>query len=301
MKTVVSNSMVAHLWANQSQPTARNSSNTFYFIGTQLWSYGAHYLAAQLYTTKRGRVAVINSERYFSTTGTHCRRAWNALASDVLVVSSPTPDNLEKTLAWLEENFRSRCNQTIKRVYIRDLEYAQEMRDRLDEVSTTINSFRLAIGRRPKNYTGTKEYKSALARLEELKARWHDRNPPEVIEARRLAKEHAEKLRREERAKKQAENIANFRAGKSFDYLDLDCELLRIKGDVVETSGRAQVPLNEARQMLKLLNAKVPRHHFQGRKIGSFTINEIEERDDDQVLTIGCHRISLNEARAVLS
>ncbi|MFA5412899.1 MAG: hypothetical protein WC350_06150 [Candidatus Micrarchaeia archaeon] len=41
-RTVVSNDMVAHLWANQSQPAARNASGSFSFRGTYLAARPRH-------------------------------------------------------------------------------------------------------------------------------------------------------------------------------------------------------------------------------------------------------------------
>lgn len=57
MKTVVSTSMVAHLWANQSQTSATNNTGNFYFQGRVLYCYG--YALAALTETPSGNLAVL--------------------------------------------------------------------------------------------------------------------------------------------------------------------------------------------------------------------------------------------------
>lgn len=78
MKTVVSNSMVAHLWAHQSQDTARSGNGNIWFEGTTLYSYRTPI--ANFVTTSHGeRIALISSRGYSPTTGSHLRGVENAL------------------------------------------------------------------------------------------------------------------------------------------------------------------------------------------------------------------------------
>ena len=39
--------MVAHLWANKSQDSARESGGRFYFVGDTIYSYGSHFPIAR--------------------------------------------------------------------------------------------------------------------------------------------------------------------------------------------------------------------------------------------------------------
>jgi len=43
---------IAHLWANKRQDNARNSSQTFYFNGNTIYSYGSHFPIARHYEDK---------------------------------------------------------------------------------------------------------------------------------------------------------------------------------------------------------------------------------------------------------
>lgn len=66
----MNNSMVAHLWANESQESA-NGSN-FYFEGESIYSYGRHFEIGRIVRNKRGRKAyLINDTYYSSTTSKH--------------------------------------------------------------------------------------------------------------------------------------------------------------------------------------------------------------------------------------
>jgi hypothetical protein len=80
MKTVVSNSMVAHLWAHQSQDTARSGNGNIWFEGTTLYSYRTP-IANFVVSPKGKHVALISSQGYSPTTGGHLRDASRALGS----------------------------------------------------------------------------------------------------------------------------------------------------------------------------------------------------------------------------
>lgn len=76
MPQVFTNDMVAHVWAQQSQQSGRNSNGQFYFEGPYLYSYGTHYVAG-LFAAVGGPVFV-NRDNYSMTTNRHTSRAWSA-------------------------------------------------------------------------------------------------------------------------------------------------------------------------------------------------------------------------------
>ena len=73
MKTVFDRDMVAHLWANKSQDTARVSSGNFWFTGATLYSYGSHFVCAHHLPTEYNRddraLALFNAGRYGEAEG----------------------------------------------------------------------------------------------------------------------------------------------------------------------------------------------------------------------------------------
>lgn len=78
MKTVVTNAMVAHLWAHQSQDTARSGNGNIWFEGATLYSYRTPI--ANFVTTPRGeRIALVSSQGYSPSTGGHLHDVESAL------------------------------------------------------------------------------------------------------------------------------------------------------------------------------------------------------------------------------
>jgi len=74
MKTVFDNSMVAHIWAAQSQPEGRSGNGNFYFRGPRLYSYGPHFTVGIV----RDGMAFLNGDSYSISTSRHCSEAWSA-------------------------------------------------------------------------------------------------------------------------------------------------------------------------------------------------------------------------------
>lgn len=82
-RTVFNNSMVAHVWAQQTQPEGRSGNGHFYFKGATIYSYGGHFPIARFTTDALGRRCVLfTNGRYGITTAQHMnytRRALNGL------------------------------------------------------------------------------------------------------------------------------------------------------------------------------------------------------------------------------
>lgn len=78
-----------------------------------------------------------------------------------------------------------------------------------------------------------------------------------------------------------------------------DLALLRVKGNVVETSEGADVPLEHALRLLARIEAGLAK---KGERVGNFTLESVSDTTKEPVIvTIGCHKIDLNEARQVLN
>jgi hypothetical protein len=64
--------MVAHLWANASQDSARDPRGNIYFTGPTLYSYGSHYVLGRRITCADGTTAtLLNARSYSVTTSRH--------------------------------------------------------------------------------------------------------------------------------------------------------------------------------------------------------------------------------------
>ena len=100
MKTrqVFPRSMVAHLWANRSQESAREPSKNFWFQNAALYSYGSHYVVGfhmpDAYRIEGARVVLLNAYRHSNTTAKHQSEARRAIRGhDVRVLDVPMLDS----------------------------------------------------------------------------------------------------------------------------------------------------------------------------------------------------------------
>lgn len=70
MAQVFSNDMVAHVWAQQRQPSGRSHNGNFYFEGRTLYSYGTHYPVG-IFAAVGGPVFLNSSKSSVTTEGKH--------------------------------------------------------------------------------------------------------------------------------------------------------------------------------------------------------------------------------------
>lgn len=70
MAEVFSNDMVAHVWAQQRQPSGRSNNGNFYFSGRVLYSYGTHYPVG-IFAGIGGPVFLNSSKSSMTTEGKH--------------------------------------------------------------------------------------------------------------------------------------------------------------------------------------------------------------------------------------
>lgn len=77
MAEVFSNSMVAHVWAQQRQPYGRSNNGNFYFERETLYSYGTHFPVG-IFAGPGGPV-FLNSDSYSISTEGHKNDAWAAV------------------------------------------------------------------------------------------------------------------------------------------------------------------------------------------------------------------------------
>lgn len=84
MKTIHTVAMVAHLWANRSQPHAQTSNGSFFFSGATLYSYGSHYVVGHWMPDAYARdglpLVLLNDNSASVTTSRHQSEARHALA-----------------------------------------------------------------------------------------------------------------------------------------------------------------------------------------------------------------------------
>lgn len=282
-----SGNQVLHLWANQSQSDAR--SRNVFFEGTRCYSYGRHYLLGQLVQFRGATVAVINATGYSATTAKHISWAWSAVENMPRVKVEGSMDimaGLLKTQGELVEKLMGQFSRRTfwsgeRKVLTNDSWLMTEIAD----FNRTVRACRLehlAIDVTEDFSALVDEHaKQALARAAAL-------NSPEAVAARAA------------KAQKRAEGaVKAWRAGGSLtdQVRNLRPHLLRVYGDVVQTSGGASVPLVAAQALLKRVQSGKAE---AGEAIGNFKVSDVNVQGNEGLVRIGCHTIALSEAVAVL-
>lgn len=293
MKTVFNNRQLAHVWAQQTQKSGRNSSRSMFFEDNKIWSYGSHYCIASINVNSNGeRLNLINEHRYSPTTGKQRNDVLDALNYKGLYV--PCPENVESSEN--EEYLFDKLIETIKRCLNPNKKYyhfkyykgslnnlntylkfigQKTVEVPLDLINIMIDVHSVRVVKK-KAYEDKKAEKSRLASIERENAR--------------LARiqEYADELR----LWPQGLNTKSI----PYDLFPKDFTMIRIspsRPNLVETSRGAEVPLNEA---LKLLKRTLDKSVKIGHKVGHFKVDEIK----NDTLEIGCHTISIKQASEIL-
>lgn len=298
MKTVFENSMVAHVWAQQNQPEGKSGNGNFYFIGATIYSYGRHFPVARFCIAKGGKKYALVTERHYSISTTrHVSYVRQSIPHNVPVffVSDPGSENIR---AQFEEavrrevlaavNVKSRAKSVADRIALRHIGAAIHLVQRANEFAA---------------YTGE---------------RWRLREPeasPDYVEKARAAKTRedarVERKRQEQEALRLEQNrvvIAEWLAGKDqarfrLPRFDAECggAALRIKGDELQTSHGASVPLAHAVRAFRFL--KLCREHSRSWdrnghsiRVGQFTIDSVAP---DGSFRAACHDIRWPEIERV--
>jgi hypothetical protein len=298
-------SEVLHRWSNQTQDDAR-CANVF-FEGKVAYSYGRHYTLGRLITVRGQTVALINFDKYSNTTRKHSWSAWYATEHLLRVKCENVPLNLKAGLLETQDELIKACFEffTMRSPYwnaryMRDAFKAQN-RDtvryfedyRLANRIAEFNAVCDATGHSKLRIDLPKEFiQWACDRQKLLKAREAASQSPEAI-----AEREAKRVKREARALERArEQVEDWKRGTGVlpDAVRYSPTVfLRIRGEVIESSRGATVPLPEARTFLKRLLAGKAE---PGDAVGPYSFRGLE----GDVLHIGCHALSLDEARAVL-
>lgn len=306
-KSFSSNSQLCHVWAQQTQ--SEGYTDNIFFEGNEIWSYGYHYKAAKIHTTKDGkRFALVNSRKYSNTTSNHLMDIRSALYGLMPIFRSPDVDSPSKALKHMDEQSNNAIKVALKRRKIQsreDISYEVEI---VQKRFSEANKLRRLLKKPLKNIK-EKDLNAVVEYLEKRLRRYNELNPPELIAKRKAEAEKLEQEKQKKALERLVEEIQDFRTGKT-DAINgyLPYELLRVDGNRLKTSRGAEVPLRQAKKLYKAILAGI---NVVGEKVGHFTINDItdlrinnpatNEFKDEKLLTIGCHRLLFSEVQAVLA
>jgi len=272
---------VAHYWASQSQPDGR--AGNMFFDGPTLYSYGRHYAIARIYKRPDGRQLVLFNHRDYSvSTAQHtsiARRAVSHLTNMEAWDHAPAfglaPDHKENVNYFIRQAV-SAIGQArrAKKYAMMHVDARDAWRNCFDQYIEFFQLDTLDIPAFPAFTIGEVE----------------------EFQAKRIQYDAQESIRQESmRQRRMSEAVDKFNAWKAgadvstYGLYDFPVAL-RVKGDQVETSRGASVPLDEARTACKaFLSGKISR----GFTIGAYTTISA----DYNGVKIGCHDISADEIR----
>lgn len=301
MKTVFGSSReVAHIWAAGSQTQGRNGTRNIFFEDNTLYSYGYHFPLA-FYDRAKNRV-ICNSNGYSVTTARHKGDTLHAVRGRARFIChiplrsgqvvSMRDIDLQAGLEYLLKEAIDAAS--VARRAIANPYKIQTAEITAREFADFKREFKLKGVRIPKGaFLTTVEAAELLAKNEAKKADNDARRDERYKRRRELAE-----IRRQEEEKKKEEARAAWIAGTG-DYYPPSFDwsapvLLRIKGNTIETSKGARVPLRAGIAAFKAWTAG---KLFSGAKIGAYTV---DTAGMDYVV-IGCHRIERKEANRILA
>lgn len=300
---------IPHLWANQTQGDARNPQGNLYFRGDTIYSYRDGYPIGKLFTNGTGEKCVlIQEDRYSVTTAGHISAVrWATRHMTCFTVPYLSHD-LEKNVSWYVAQSRERWEKAQ-----RARSNAGDLLDEAEALSAHCENyckfFNFPYPKAEFDFLPTGDVRDVFmdrATVAEQKQREINRK----ARATRQAKRQAEWAEYEERRKQEEENakrelpekIARWRAGEyvRFGYGSVEAEvptMLRIKGDEVQTSRGAAVPVTHAIRGLKMVR-KVKESGVEYRRnghtlhLGPYSVDRISA---DGTLYAGCHVIHWDE------
>jgi len=272
--------MVAHLWAHRSQDSARNGGGNFYFEGDSIYSYGTHFLIARHVETKRGRVVLLTTRGYSATTARHKSLVLRACRHlTIFHVQHPTDSDRKAQF----DEYRQRYLD-LARKYSRARSNRPWILGRLRDLVEEANRFAQFFGLR-----------SRLSLPDDLSAMEAECRAIEQRERKR--KQRAEVSRQREAM----ERIQRWVDGES-DSCPSDGPIrLRIKGDELQTSRGARVPLEhaiKAFRIIKRLHDKGQAYERNGHTIhlGHFPLDAVDAQGN---VTAGCHHVEWPEIERI--
>lgn len=293
----MNHSQVAHTWANQSARKNRAKGHSMFYEGPTIYSWGHHFAIATHVTNDDGQQAVIFTRgSYSSSTGHHKNLVWNALDYGKLLPTfygNPAPrygvaandkDELFKSFRTYVEDARKAAIKA-KRARLYGETYANEARELLSEAAKFNAFFKLG---------GTVPAFSELVTDEQFADM--QKKAREAAKVRRACEE-ARKLQQQ---KNDAESFEAWKRGEgwscpwSYQTDTNGSAFLRIKGDEVQTSRGAQVPLHHARRVFRFVKAckeQGREWHSNGAqvRIGYYHLDKVTSAGD---IKAGCHVLS---------
>jgi hypothetical protein len=267
MKKVFSNSDLAHVFALQNQYEGRTPNSSFYFYGTELFSYGSHFCIAKFVNED---TVLFTTRTYSNTTSKHLSYSASALSHKRKIYCAYPRGTHADNFNWWDE----RIDRILKALTTcrKPEAHLHALSHFGSQIETYCEWFKIAVPDHIKiklNVASTADAKEAIANAAKA-------------EAERLEKEHKRELKLFRSGKKHRMSIRN-----AYDYIRVDEKRFI-------TSQGVEIPHSIGLKFYELLKAgKV----VAGDKLMEYTVGGITKSE----VEIGCHRITFKEMKKAVS
>jgi hypothetical protein len=280
MKHVYKSAMVAHLWANKSQDSARTAGRSrLYFMDDTIYSYGSHFPVARHVTRKGNSAVLLTTRSYSATTASHKSMVASACRHlTVFHVADVTSSHPQFT------EYSARYKALVGK-YAKARQRKPEHLDALRHLVEEANQFAKFFGLRSR-LTLPDDLTAMVAQCK-------------AMEKRDLERKHREQQKHE---RKQRELIERWMNGEPINlgWTYIGPVRLRINGETLETSKGAEIPVShaiKAYRIIKQLRRRGETYERNGHTIhlGQFTLDRVDETG----VTAGCHHIEWSEVERI--
>jgi hypothetical protein len=304
-RTVVSSREVYHLWANQVQDSARNSSNSVSFCGKSAYSYRAEIARI---VQHKGKTAVLFADRSWSITTSGHQSAIRRASSHLPTLCAL---DLDRTPGEQRNYFAERIREhTVKTATARrGASQAKWLRE-LEFWISKANAYCTFYGLRP--FVLPADFNAELARIKEQEAKL----------AKKREKESAAKREKQEREFQEQKALASVQLrkwmdGEEFDETGIDSpswtpercaryfsgDFMRVEGEEVVTTQGVRVSSKLVRRAARFI---VPHVHLgtawiangEQCNVGGYHVRSIAA---DGTVQIGCHTFDRGEVLRMAS
>lgn len=288
MKLVLSNSDVAHYWANRVQSNGKTSNGSFYFEDDTIYSYGSHFPIAKHLNSD---TVLFTKDKYSNTTSKHISKAWSAITHKKIVNVPNLKNSIEGNFKdWLKEI--ESTSLKLGRAKKPEI-YISEINVLLNEV----NEYCLALDLKlPKEFKKVEKHITTGAIGDISK---------DLVSAekKRKAKEEKQKLEREkenrEKEKVKIEDWKNFELYSLYTYYT-EFSFLRYnyENQRIETSKGINIPVELGKRFFDFINLVIDKGGCKDNcnyKILEYSVNEI----NNKFIRVGCHTIEMSEIKSI--
>lgn len=268
MKKVVSNHDVAHLFSLQSQSEAMNSNRSFYFEGTELFSYGRHFCIAKFVDAN---TLLFTERTYSNTTAKQINYGWQATSHiKKIFCGFPSGSHAENFNWWI-----ARANEQLNLLkksrkpekYVAELLYIENKAKIYSEYFGIPVDNRLQALVSIQDKEKAEEYSRAIAQEEQA----------------RIEKTH----------KKELILFREFKRDTIYTRNGLDYIRVNDFSEYFETSQGVRIPTAIGLRFYELLSAgKIT----AGEKLMQYEVRDVNKES----ISIGCHTITFKEIRKAI-